>query len=205
MSLVGLLSTVFIITYKLHESLRLFNLRLSLYIIKQKAAILNTCCIDRKFSVEEWKGSAWSVRPVLFWEPAKLLWSKESGWWWRWWWWYIRDNEKRTLLLIDNEISGDWNVIKKTIKYKDLTTEIERTCMWNVQYKMKLIPVTIGANASISKSLRQYLSNVMETSTSRNYRKQPYWALHIYSTLESTDVKVQNIYCWKQYYLYHIP
>jgi hypothetical protein len=51
MSLVGLLSTVCIITNKLHESLRLFNLRPSLYILKQKAAILITCCIVRKFSV----------------------------------------------------------------------------------------------------------------------------------------------------------
>ena len=47
----------------------------------------------------------------------------------------IRDNEKGTCLLIDVVISGDRNVIKKEaekiLKYKDLTTEIQR--MWNAK------------------------------------------------------------------------
>jgi len=51
-------------------------------------------------------------------------------------------------------------VIKKEVenilKYKDFTTEIRRMC--NV--KAKVIPVTIGATGTISKSLTQYLSNV---------------------------------------------
>jgi hypothetical protein len=42
----------------------------------------------------------------------------------------IRDNEKRTCMLIDVEISGDRNVIKeeaeKILKYKDLAIEIQR-------------------------------------------------------------------------------
>jgi len=42
----------------------------------------------------------------------------------------IRDNEKRTCMLIDAAISGGRNVIKKEaekiLKYKDLTTEIQR-------------------------------------------------------------------------------
>ena len=42
----------------------------------------------------------------------------------------IRDNEKRTCILIDVAISGDSNVIEKeaekNLKYKDLTTEIQR-------------------------------------------------------------------------------
>ena len=42
------------------------------------------------------------------------------------------------------------------LKYKDLKTEIQR--MWNV--KAKMIPVIIGATGTISKSLRQYLSNI---------------------------------------------
>ena len=46
----------------------------------------------------------------------------------------IRDNEKGTCMLIDVANSGDRNVIKKEaekiLKYKDLTTEIQR--MWNV-------------------------------------------------------------------------
>jgi hypothetical protein len=42
----------------------------------------------------------------------------------------MRDNEKGTCMLIDVAISGDRNVIKKEVekilKYKDLTTEIQR-------------------------------------------------------------------------------
>ena len=44
----------------------------------------------------------------------------------------------------------------KFIKYKDLTIEKQR--MWNV--KAKVIPIIIGATGTISKSLRQYLSNI---------------------------------------------
>jgi hypothetical protein len=42
------------------------------------------------------------------------------------------------------------------LKYMVLTIEIQG--MWNV--KAKVIPVIIGANGTISKSLRQYLGNV---------------------------------------------
>jgi len=60
-----------------------------------------------------------------------------------------RDNEKGTCMLIDVAISGDRNMIKKeatkTLKYKDLTIEIQR--MWNV--KTKVIPVIIGATGTI--------------------------------------------------------
>ena len=63
----------------------------------------------------------------------------------------IRDNEKGTCMVIDVAISGDRNVIKKEaekiLKYKDLTTEIQR--MGNV--KTQLIPVIIGATGTISK------------------------------------------------------
>ena len=62
-------------------------------------------------------------------------------------------------MLID-AISGDRNVIKKEaemiLKYKDLTIEIQR--MWNV--KTKLIPVTIGATGTISKSFRKYVCKI---------------------------------------------
>jgi enolase len=72
----------------------------------------------------------------------------------------IRDNEKGTCMLTDVAISGDRNVIKKEaekiLKYKDLTTEIQ--CMWNV--KTRVIPVIIGATATISKSLRKHVSNI---------------------------------------------
>jgi hypothetical protein len=64
----------------------------------------------------------------------------------------IRDNEKGTCRLIDVAISGDRNVIKKEadkiLNCKDLTIET------------KVIPVTIGATGTISKSFRKYVSNI---------------------------------------------
>jgi hypothetical protein len=45
---------------------------------------------------------------------------------------------------------------EKILKYKDIIIEIQR--MRNV--KAKVIPVTIGANGTISNSLTQYLSNI---------------------------------------------
>ena len=63
-------------------------------------------------------------------------------------------------MLMDVAISGDRNVIKKeakkTLKYKDLTIEIQRT--WNV--KTKVIPVIIGATGTVSESFRKYVSNI---------------------------------------------
>ena len=57
-------------------------------------------------------------------------------------------------------VTGNRNVIKKEaekiLKYKDLTTEIQR--MWNV--KTRVIPVIIGATRTISKSFRKYVSNI---------------------------------------------
>jgi len=63
-------------------------------------------------------------------------------------------------MLIDIAISEDSNVIKKEakkiLKYKDLTTEIQR--MWNV--KTKVIPVITGATGTILKLFRRYVSNI---------------------------------------------
>ena len=77
-------------------------------------------------------------------------------------------------------ISGDRNVIKKEaekiLKYKDFTIEIQRR--WNV--KTKVIPVIRGATGTISKTFRKYVSNIPGNMKSRNYGKQPYWALHTY-------------------------
>jgi hypothetical protein len=70
-----------------------------------------------------------------------------------------RDNEKGTFMLTDVAISGYRNVTIKVaeeiLKCKYLITEIRR--MGNV--KTKVIPVIIGTTETISKSLRQYLSN----------------------------------------------
>jgi len=73
----------------------------------------------------------------------------------------IRDNRKGTCMLLGVAIPADRNVIKKEpekiLKYKDLVIEIQR--MWDV--KAKVITVKIGATGSISKSLGQYLSNIL--------------------------------------------
>ena len=72
----------------------------------------------------------------------------------------IRDKIQGTCVLINAAIPGDRNMIKneaeKILKYKDLIIEIQR--MWNV--KSKVIAVITGATGTISKSLRQYLSNI---------------------------------------------
>jgi hypothetical protein len=74
-------------------------------------------------------------------------------------------------MLIDVANPGDRNVIKKEaekiLKYKDLTTEIER--MWNV--KTNVIPVTPWATETISKSFRKYLSNVPEIHEVKELQK----------------------------------
>jgi len=67
---------------------------------------------------------------------------------------------KGTCMLLDDAIPGDRNVMKKEaetiLKYKGLITEIQG--MWNV--KANVIPVTRRATGTISKSLRQYLSDI---------------------------------------------
>jgi len=66
---------------------------------------------------------------------------------------------------------------EKILKFKDLTIEIQ--CLWNV--KIKVIPVMIEATGTISKSLKNTLVTYGESTKSRNYRKQPYWALHTHT------------------------
>jgi hypothetical protein len=83
-------------------------------------------------------------------------------------------------MLIEVAISGDRNVTKKEAEkiliYKDITTEIQR--MWNV--KTRVTPVIIGATGTVSKSFRKYVSDIPGNHDVKDYRKQPYWALHTY-------------------------
>jgi len=51
---------------KLHDSLKLLNLRPAVCILIKKTVILNICRIVRKFSAEQRTRSAWSVRPAQF-------------------------------------------------------------------------------------------------------------------------------------------
>jgi hypothetical protein len=74
-------------------------------------------------------------------------------------------------MLIDVAIPGDRNVIKKEaekiLKYKDLTTEIQR--MWNV--KAKVIVVIIGMIETILKSFRKYLNDIPGNHDVRQLQK----------------------------------
>jgi hypothetical protein len=74
-------------------------------------------------------------------------------------------------MLIDVAISGDSNVIQneaeKTLKYKDLTIEIQR--MWNV--KTGAIPVIIGATGTTSKSFRKYVITLPGSHEVRELQK----------------------------------
>ena len=90
---------------------------------------------------------------------------------------------------IDVAIPGDRNVIKKEaekiLKYEDLVTEIQ--CMWNV--KAKVIPVITGATGNISKSLRQYLSNITGKHEIKGLQKSSHIG-HCTHNVESANIKV---------------
>jgi len=74
---------------------------------------------------------------------------------------------------------GNRNVTKKEVekilKYKDLIIEIQRV----LNVKAKTIRVINGATGTVSKSLRQYLSNISgEHEIKELQKREPYWALH---------------------------
>jgi len=96
-------------------------------------------------------------------------------------------------MLLDTAILGDRNVIKREamtiLKYKYLTIGIRR--MWNA--KPKVIPVIIGATGTISKSPRQFLSNITG-KYEINERQINNHIGHYTLTAGSANVKVQNIF-----------
>ena len=66
--------------------------------------------------------------------------------------------------------------------------------MWNV--KAKVIPIIrIGATGTISQSLRQYLSNRPGKQEIKLTTENSHIG-HCTHTLESADVKVQNVFHW---------
>jgi len=93
-------------------------------------------------------------------------------------------------MLIDITISGDRNVIKKEaekiLKYKNLTTEIQR--MWNVN--TKAISVMIGATGTVSKSFRKDMSNIPGKHEVKEVTENSHIGQCTH-TAESTNVKVQ--------------
>jgi len=58
------------------------------------------------------------------------------------------------------------------------TTTIEIQHMWYV--KAKVILVIRGTTGTISKSLRQNVSNVTGKGEIKKLQVQPYWSLHTY-------------------------
>jgi len=79
-----------------------------------------------------------------------------------------RDIEKRPFLFIDAAISGDINVIRKetenVLKYEDPPIQIQH---WE-ECKKKSDKTKIAKTGTISKSLRQYSSNMLKKYDIKN-------------------------------------
>jgi len=54
----------------LHRTSKLLNFHPALYSLTQKAVILNTCCIVRKYLTEQLIKNTWPIRNELFFEPT---------------------------------------------------------------------------------------------------------------------------------------
>jgi hypothetical protein len=76
---------------------------------------------------------------------------------------------------------------EKIVKYKDLTTAIQR--MWTV--KARVIPVVIGATGTVSKSFRKYVSNIPGNRDIRGTTENSHIGRCIH-TAESANVKGQK-------------
>ena len=91
---------------------------------------------------------------------------------------YPRDMVCFRYIIVNTLHKGDKDNNKKAeniLKYKDLTIEIQR--MYNV--KARVIPVIMGANGTIAKSLSQDLSNTLGKHEIKEIKKKkPYLALH---------------------------
>jgi hypothetical protein len=75
--------------------------------------------------------------------------------------------QRQTLRLNSQDCHNNNNNNNNNLKYKDLTIEIQR--IWNV--KARVIPVIIGATGTISKSFRQYVSNIPGNHDVRELQK----------------------------------
>ena len=63
--------------------------------------------------------------------------------------------------------------------------------MWNV--KVNVLPVIRGATGTISRSLRQYLSNIQRKHEIKDLQKNNHIG-HCTRTAASVDVKIRNIF-----------
>jgi hypothetical protein len=96
-------------------------------------------------------------------------------------------------MVTDVAILGGINVIKKEaekiLKYKDLIIEIQN----RRNVKAKVIPAKTGATGTISKSFRQYLSNIPGKHEIKELQKK----ISILGTshvLQNVKCRVQNIF-----------
>jgi hypothetical protein len=97
-------------------------------------------------------------------------------------------------LSIGVAIPGGRNVVKKEVKKiskcKDFVIEIQ--CMWNV--KAKVIPVIIGATETISKPLRQYLTNIRRQHKIKELQKTAILGTAHITYCGKFYLEVQNIF-----------
>ena len=72
----------------------------------------------------------------------------------------IKNKKEKTCTLVDVTIPSDRNVVQKEaekkLKYKSLCIEVQR--MWNL--KCTIVPVIIGANGIVTRSLKKILETV---------------------------------------------
>jgi len=90
----------------------------------------------------------------------------------------IRDNKQVTCMSIYVEVSADRNVIKKKaekiVNHKDFKIKVQH--MWNV--KANVIPAITGRPEPSQNHSDSLWAAYWESAKSRNYRNQPYCALH---------------------------
>jgi len=73
--------------------------------------------------------------------------------------------------------------------------------MWNAQ--TKLVPITIGATGTVSKSLIHYLGNIPGKYEIKELQKNSHTGHLTHTVLESADVEVQNVCHWICLYVWH--
>jgi hypothetical protein len=104
-------------------------------------------------------------------------------------------------MLLDVGISGDRNVIRKEaekiLKYKYFTKNKKKIKKKiksaHVEYKNKSDTSNNRSDWNHFKIIKKTPEqNIRKSRISRNYKKQPYWALHTY--IRKNYVKVQNVY-----------
>ena len=113
------------------------------WVLKPQTNATHTVCEDRDVTVL-WNQAVHTDRDVTANRPDII----------------IKNKKDTTCTLIDVAIPADRNVVQKEVekklKYKSLCIEIQQ--MWNL--KCTIVPVIIGANGIVTRSLRKNLEAV---------------------------------------------